>query len=237
MNSLPVQHVAPTPKKNNKIWIIVVVLLILCCLCSLVGVVIGYFYFQKEYSGIGEIFPLVQPSNETKPGEEIRCEAGGYAFKTIPGYEASPGWVNAGGYILDSKDVDDTDPNFVIGEGPQIIFDGFVPSSELTFEKYVKNGNKDMRLRLNATISGEPQVSVAGLMGVAFDYDYELPGAGKMKARDISVEVNPKQFFWIHCRSTIEKWDKTLADCETVINSITFFEPFFEPLSPPTQIP
>jgi hypothetical protein len=123
-----------------------------------------------------------------------------------------------------SNDLLDTS-NFVDGEGPQIIFDGFVPSSDLSFEKYVTNGNKDMRLRLNATISGEPQVSVAGLMGVAFDYDYELPGAGKMKARDISVEVNSGQFFMIQCRSTIEKWDKMLADCEAVINSVTFFEP------------
>lgn len=232
MNSLPVQRVAPAPKKTNKIWIIVIVLLILCCLCSLVGVVVSYFYFQKEYSGIGEIFdPLV--SDEAKPGEEIRCEAGGYAFKTIPGYEASPGWVNAGGYTLDSKDIDYTDPNFVIGEGPQIILDGFVPSSELTFEKYVKNGNDDMRLRSNATISGESQVSVAGLKGVAFDYVYELAGAGKMKSRDISVEVNPKQYFMIVCRSTVEKWDKTLADCEAVINSITFFEPVPSPTNMP----
>jgi hypothetical protein len=46
-----------------------------------------------------------------------------------------------------------------------------------------------------------------------------------MKARDVSVEVNPSQFFSIHCRSTTEKWDKTLAACEAVINSITFFEP------------
>jgi len=236
MNSLPVQHVAPTPKKTNKIWIIVVVLLILCCLCSLVGVVIGYFYFQNNAAGIGEIFkPLVQPSqpNEAKSGEEIRSVEGGYAFKTIPGYEASPGWVVTGGYTLDSKDIDYGDPNFVIGEGPQIILSGFVPSSDLSFEKYVENGNDDMRIRSQATISGEPQVSVAGLMGVAFNYDYELPGAGKMKARDISVEVNPKQFFWIHCRSTIEKWDKTLADCDAVINSVTFFEP----VPSPTQIP
>jgi hypothetical protein len=227
MNSVPVQQVAPAPKKTNKIWIIVVVLLILCCLCSLVGVVVSYFYFQKEYSGIGEIFdPLV--SEKAKPGEEIRCEAGGYAFKMIPGYGHIPCWgsgdVTSGVSTLTSNDLLDT-PNYVDGEGPQILFGGLVPSSDLSFEKYVTNGNKDMKLRLNATISGEPQVSVAGLMGVAFDYDYELAGAGKMKARDISVEVNSGQFFAIQCRSTVEKWDKTLADCEAVVNSVTFFEP------------
>jgi hypothetical protein len=233
MNSLPIQQAAPTPKKSNKIWIIVVVvLLILCCLCLLIGGVAGYFYFQNNKSGIGEVFDrFVQTpqSNEVNTGEEIRSEAGGYAFKTIPGYKASPGLVDAGGYTLDSKDIDYGDPNFVVGKGPQIILSGFVPSSELTFEKYVKNGNDDMRVRSNATITGEPQVTVAGLKGVAFDYDYELPGAGKMKSRDISVEVNPKQFFMIDCRSTLEKWDKTLAACEAVINSITFFEPVPSP--------
>ena len=174
---------------------------------------------------------MTPQANEDNIGEEIRSEEGGYALKTIPGYEASPG-VITGSYGLDSKGMYD-DPNFVVGEGPQIILDGFVHSGELTFEKYVKRGNNDMRSRLNATISGEPQITVAGLVGVAFDYDYELAGAGKMKARDISVEVNPGQFFAIHCRSTIEKWDKTLADCDAVINSITFFEP----VPSPTQIP
>lgn len=229
MNSSPAQQVTPVTKKSNKIWIIVVViLLILCCLCLIIGGVAGYFYFQNKNSRIGEVLDtLVQPPqpNEAKSGEEIRSEVGGFAFKTIPGYKASPGLVDDGEYTLDSKDIDFTDPNFVIGEGPQIILDGFVPSSKLTFEKYVKNGNNDMKLRSNATISGEPQVTVAGLKGVAFDYDYELAGAGKMKARDISVEVNSGQFFSIHCRSIIEKWDKTLAACETVINSLTFFDP------------
>ena len=171
-------------------------------------------------------------ANEDNIGEEIRSEEGGYALKTIPGYEASPGIIT-GSYNLDSKDIDYGDPNFVVGEGPQILLYGVVPDTGITFEKFVKNGNSDMKARLNATISGEPQITVAGIVGKAFDYDYELAGAGKMKARDISVEVKPGQWFSIHCRSTIEKWDKTLADCEAVINSITFFEP----VPSPTQIP
>jgi hypothetical protein len=171
-------------------------------------------------------------ANEDNIGEEIRCEEGGYTLKIIPGYEASPGIIT-GSYNLDSKDIDYGDPNFVVGEGPQILLYGVVPDTGITFEKFVKNGNNDMRSRLNATISGEPQITVAGLVGAAFDYDYELAGAGKMKARDISVEVNPGQWFSIQCRSTIEKWDKTLADCDAVINSITFFEP----VPSTTQIP
>jgi len=46
-----------------------------------------------------------------------------------------------------------------------------------------------------------------------------------MKARVVNVEVSPKQFFFILCRSTIGKWDKTLADFEAVTTSVTFFEP------------
>jgi hypothetical protein len=229
MTSSPVQQAAPFSKKSNKIWIIVVVvLLILCCVCSIIGGVAGYFYYQNNASKIGDLLdPLAEPSdpNEAKPGEEIRSESGGYAFKAIPGYKATPGWVNESGYDLESKEIDFTDPNFIVGEGPQMILDGVVPSSNLTFDKYIKNGKNDMKSRLNATISGEPQVTVAGLTGAAFDYDYELDGAGKMKARDVSVEVNPGQFFMIQCRSSVEKWDKTLAACEEVINSITFFDP------------
>lgn len=236
MNTLSAQ----APKKTNKIWIIVIVLLILCCLCSLVCVVIGYFYFQKDFSGIGEIFEFELVSDIAKSGEEIRCEPGGYAFIMIPGYSYLPCWDSEGVTYATSTMIstDESDrSDFVDGEGPQIIFDGLVPSSDLSFEKYVTNGNKDMKSRFNATISGEPQVFVAGLMGVAFDYEYELAGVGKMKARDISVEVNSGQFFMIQCRSTIEKWDKMLADCEAVINSVTFFAPIFEPLPPSTQIP
>ncbi len=183
--------------------------------------------FVTVACGIG---PTPQ-ANEDNIVEEIRSEEGGYALKTIPGYDAMPGLLT-GSYSLDSKGMYD-DPNVVIGQGPQILLNGVVPDSGITFEKYVKNGNNDMKNRSNATISGEPQITVAGLAGAAFDYDYELAGAGKMKARDISVEVNPGQWFSIHCRSTIEKWDKTLADCDAVINSITFFNP----VPSPTQIP
>jgi hypothetical protein len=164
--------------------------------------------------------------------KEIRCEECGYTFKAIAGYDAIPGFLT-GTYNLFSKERDYDDPNFVTGEGPQILLYGVVPDTGITFEKFVKNGNNDMRNRLNATISGEPQVTVAGLVGAAFDYDYELAGAGKMKARDISVEVNPGQWFSIQCLSTVEKWDKTLADCDAVINSITFFEPVFSPTQTP----
>jgi hypothetical protein len=238
MNSLPIQHVATTPKKSNKIWISVVIPLILCCLCLLISGVAGYFYFQYNAAGIGEILnPLVQPPqpNEVKPGEEVRCEIGGFAFKTIPNYKV----LNCSEFdsmvSLESNDMDFSNPNFVIGEGPEILLSGWALTSDSdpSFENFVKRGNDDMRLRYNAAVSGESQVSVEGLMGIAYDYDYDLPGAGTMKARVINVEVSPKQFFFILCRSTIGKWDKTLADFEAVTNSLTFFEP----VPSPTQIP
>ena len=52
MNSLPIEHIAPTPKKSNKIWIIVVVLLILCCLCLVFVGIAGYLFSQNTNSGI-----------------------------------------------------------------------------------------------------------------------------------------------------------------------------------------
>ena len=240
MNSLPIQHVAPAPKKTNKIWIIVIVLLILCCLCLLIGGVAGYFYFQNNPAGISEIFnPFVQPSqpNEAKSGEEKRCEPGGFAFKTIPNYRTLEVLTcsDTTTVALESNDIDWDNPNYVIGEGPEIILDGWALTSDSdpSFEKFVTRGNDDMRRRYNAAVSGESQVVVAGLMGIAYDYDYDLPGAGAMKARVINVEVSPRQFFFILCRSTVGEWDKTLAAFEAVTNSVTFFEP----VPPPTQTP
>jgi hypothetical protein len=90
-----------------------------------------------------------------------------------------------------------------------------------------------MRRRYNAAVSGESQVSVAGLKGIAYDYDYVLPGAGAMKARVINVEVSPKQFFFILCRSRVADWNKTQADFEAVTQSVTFFDP----VPAPTQKP
>ncbi len=155
MNSLPVQPVAPTRKKTNKIWIIVIVVLILCCLCSLIGGVGGYFYFQNNPAGIGEIFnPFVQPSqpNEAKSGEEVRCETGGFAFKTIPNYRTLEVLTcsNFPTVSLESNDIDFSDPNFVIGEGPEIILDGWAltSTSDPSFEKFVTRGNDDMRLKI-----------------------------------------------------------------------------------------
>jgi hypothetical protein len=233
MNTVPIQHVAPAPKKTNKIWIIVIVLLILCCLCLLIGGVAAYFYFQNNPTGISEIFnPFIQPSqpNEAKSGEERRCEPGGFAFKTIPNYRSLDALSCSGldsNVTLESNDIDFGNPNFVIGEGPEIILDGWAltSTSDPSFENFVTRGNDDMRRRYNASVSSESQVPVAGLIGIAYDYDYDLPGAGAMKARVINVEVSPKQFFFILCRSSVGKWDKTLADFEAVANSITFFEP------------
>lgn len=228
MNSLPAHQAVPSQKKSNKIWIIVVVVLLLSCLCSIVGVVGSYFYFQNSDVGMGEIFDtLIQPSkpNEVKSGEEMRCEEGGYAFKTIPDYSVDSSSKDLGMFRMNPNDIDWGSADYNYEEGPVIQLSGFISVGDLTIEKFVKNGVDQMGARYQATISGEPRVSVEGLNGIAYDYDYEIPGIGKMKTRDISVEVNSKQFLGILCTSTIEKWDKTLSDCEAVINSITFFEP------------
>lgn len=70
---------------------------------------------------------LTSQANEVKIRKEIRIEEGEYTYKTIPGYEASPG-ILTGTYDLISKGMFD-DPNFVIGEGPQILLYGVVPDT------------------------------------------------------------------------------------------------------------
>jgi hypothetical protein len=227
MSSFPAPQAVPSQKKSSKIWIMVVVLL-LCCLCSMAGMVGGYFYYQNNNAGISEIFDsFVQPvqPNAVKAGEEIRCEEGGYAFKTIPGYRVDSSSKDLGMYRLNPDDIDWGAPDYNYEEGPTIQLAGFIPTGDLSIEKYAKNWVDGMSARYQAVISDGPQVSVAGLNGIVYDFDYEIAGSGKIKTRDISVEVNPKQFMHILCTSTVEKWDKTLADCETVIRSITFFEP------------
>ena len=235
MNQSPAFPSTPPAKKSNKKGIVIgVVVLALCGSCFVLAslAAAGYYYFQNNNAGIGNILdPLVQPAqpNEVKAGEEIRCETQGFAFKTIPNYkslEAKPCGEDLSVSLV-SNDIDFGGPNYVMGEGPEIILSGWAltSTSDPSFENFVKRGNDDMKLRYNAAVSGESQVSVAGLMGKAYDYDYDLPGAGAMKARVINVEVSPKQFFFILCRSTTGKWDKMLADFEAVANSITFFEP------------
>jgi hypothetical protein len=225
MNSFPFQQVPPTPKKSNKTWIIVaVVLLILCCLCSLIGGVAGYFYFQNNTSGIGEVFnkstQTPQP-NEVNPGEVIRSEEGGYSFTMIPDYRINSFMQLAGDITLDPKDK----VIVIIGDGPEINITGGVNSKNFSLEEFAKRGNDIVISHYKATSSDAQQVSVAGLNGIAYNYDYEIPDIGKMKYREIYVIVNPNQLFNIECHSRAGDWDKTLADFEAVTNSVTFFEP------------
>ena len=163
--------------------------------------------------------------NEANSGKELRSEEGGYAFKTIPDYRVDDSSTDLGNYRMDPNDIDWEDPDYNYEAGPSIQLFGFVPPGDLTSEEYASNSVDQMSAFYQAAISGQPQVSVAGLDGIAYDFDYEISGVGQMKLRDIIVEVNPKQFWEIRCFSTVEKWDRTLADCETVINSVTFFEP------------
>jgi hypothetical protein len=182
---------------------------------------------------LGTIFPTSQ-ANGVNPVEELRCELGGYAFKTLPDYTVDDSSKDSMGmFRLNSNDIDWGDPNFNVHEGPTIQLYGFVPYSDITIEEWATRDVDQMILMYQATVSGQPQVSVAGLEGIAYDFDYEIPDVGKMRERVINVEIYPTHFLEIRCYSTVEKWEKTLADCEAVINSVTIFEP----KPSPTEIP
>ena len=235
MNSLPVQPVATTPRKFNKIWIIVIILLILLCLCLLVVGVAAYFYIQKSNLGIGNVFNATQTpqSNEVKPGAEIRSEDGGYSFKMIPDYKINTFMSMPGVTLLIPTD----NHKDMIGDGPEIALVGWVNSTSLSFEESASQDYDQDIKHYKATRIDEQQVSVLGLKGIAYDYEYEISGAGKIKAREIYVMVNAKQIFMIDCKSREGDWDKTLADFETLTNSVTFFEPIPSPTLAPVQSP
>lgn len=163
---------------------------------------------------------LIQPS----VGEVIRNEAGGFSFTMIDGWNLSTMFADTGSLQLDSK-VQDFGAGYVTGEGPTITLMGFVPDGATTFERVVKRGLDFMARHYQATTSGTPQASVAGLEATAYDFDYDLSGAGAMKSRSFDVQVTPQHFLYFQCWSKAELWNETLAACNTVISSITVFEP------------
>jgi len=170
-----------------------------------------------------DMFPLISENAQSR--EEIRSDIGGYTFTTIPNYRIDESSTDMGMYRIDPNDIDWGDPNYTYEAGPSIQLYGFIPPSELTIEEFAENGVRMMSGPYNATISGPLQVFVAGVAGIEYDLDYEIPGTGPMKLRDITVAVTPNQFFNVRCFSTVEKWEKTLDDCDAVINSVSFFEP------------
>ena len=210
---------------------VVVVLLILCCLCSLISGGAGFYYYQNNPGMADAIIPSAQNPipNQVNVGEVIRSEEGGFAFKMIPDYKLITFMKETGTLSLNLKDKTIT----IIGDGPEIMLSGGVNSKKFTLDQYAKRGNSIDMEHYKATSSAAQQVTIAGIKGIAYDYDYEIADIGKIKSRVIYVVVNSNQLFSIECRSRVGDWDKMLADFNLVAQSVTLFEPVHSP----TQIP
>lgn len=183
-------------------------------------------YYEAVMKSVSFFEPVQFSAPGNKSGEEIRSEEGGYAFKTNPDYKFTLDSILPGNIPMWDKDKDILK---CINEGPLILLFGSSKTT-MSIEETAKLEIDNFMIKQKkkgTIISDERQTSafIAGLEGKAYDIDYDVPDIGKIKFRMIFVEVNPKQRFMIQCFSPVDRWDKTLADCEAVTNSVTFFEP------------
>ena len=194
---------------KHRIWITLTVLLLVAVACDIV------------------------PTSQANDGlaEEVRSETGGYSFTKPSDYEVLS--LMSDFSIIDLELIGKDWETSEVGEGPHIQLNGFANSNNWTLEKFAEHGNNVVKVHYTATSSATQEAYVAGLKGIAYDYEYELPDAGLIRYRDIYVMVNQDQLFNINCFSPVAAWDKTLADFNAIINSITFFEP----VPSPTNIP
>ncbi|MEI8131088.1 MAG: hypothetical protein WCG34_01555 [Leptolinea sp.] len=169
--------------------------------------------------------PVIQLPQASEAGKDIRKEDGGYAFKTIQGYKFTLDNIVPGAIPMWDKDIDILK---CLKEGPFISLVGWSPKTDESIDENAKIGIDNFIIghKKGTIISDQRQtfVSIAELEGKAYDIDYEVPDIGKIKFRMILVEVNPMQRFTIQCYSPVDSWDKTLADCAAVTNSVTFFD-------------
>ncbi|MEI8131089.1 MAG: hypothetical protein WCG34_01560 [Leptolinea sp.] len=179
-------------------------------------------YYEAVMKSVSFFEPVQSSAPDNKSKEEIRNEEGGYAFKTIADYELTINDFIPGNVFMVAKDKEIV--KIGAKDGPEILLYGQIITKDISIDEYAKYANSLKIQSQKANYSKEEQVTIAGLKGKAFNYGYEIPEIGKIKARVIYVEVNPKQYFMIECYSTEAKWDKMLADFEIVTNSLTFFD-------------
>jgi hypothetical protein len=182
-------------------------------------------YYESVMKSVSFFEPVQSSAPVIKSGEEIRSEEGGYSFKTNPDYKLTLDSIVPGIIPMWDKDKDILK---CINEGPFISLEGSSKTT-MSIEETAKFNIDNFMIKQKkkgSTISNERQASslIAGLEGKAYDIDYVVPDIGKIKFRMILVEVNPKQRFVIQCFSPVDRWDKTLADCEAVTKSVAFFD-------------
>jgi hypothetical protein len=223
----------------------VAILLVLCCLCSIIGGVAGYFYFQNNNAGIDEIFGNNPPSTEsnqeepTNPVEESAQTSPEPAKATQEPPIQLPdlSGVKLGDEVRiekcgfsfkkvpDFKYSGDDCSQIMIMPGteeiqpPTIQLSSTVNNGQTEYDYAVKNfeENKD-----GTTIS-QNKIKIDGVDGKSWEVEQKI-GDKTYRLRTILILVTPNQFFQISALASLEKWDELLPYYEAVVKSVSFFE-------------
>jgi len=146
-------------------------------------------------------------------GEEYRCEAGGFAFKQIPGYELKELYD----YVaLFGRDVS---PNLI-----NIILFGDINPGGLTSEQYF---GEQIKKLTEAQLSNQRSFTVGGFPGITTD----VTGTGNSEgvSGQLAVVATPEQVFSMLGSAPIEIWQGNLEPYfAAVLASVHLFAPIKE---------
>ena len=155
------------------------------------------------------------PPDLSHLGEEVRSEAGGFAFRPIPGYKVDDTF----GFVTMN------DPEAETNNGPMFLLVGgdAEPDTKLEtlYEEFITGFGE------GAEYSNKREIRVGGEKGLAADVSVNSAGV-ELAGRVVVVLVNSSQHFTMVGSAPKEVWDDELSKLfDDITASITFFEPIF----------
>jgi hypothetical protein len=165
--------------------------------------------------GIGEQITEQLPASPPKVelGEEYMSEAGGYAFKTIPGYQVEEF------YGLVTMLAPDADPEI----GPGITMLGGTNDEAKTADQLLQDFQGG--LEAGSSITHQREVTVGGIKGIMVDVETSRNNKEAF-GRIVIVAVTPNQMFSLLGVYPDKNWEGEHGDnFDAVLTSVRFFEP------------
>lgn len=167
-----------------------------------------------------ESTPIATKAPETTPkititlGEVYRSDAGGFAFRVIPGYE-----------IADFGDmVNMVAPGADPDLGPIVTLSGAIMVTDKTNEELyaeLKDGTP-------LTLGPAQPITVNGIDGLAVDISGNN-GGHSIRGRAALVMVAPRQQFALLLGAPADEWDAVAPYFDALLGSLEFFEPVIPP--------
>jgi hypothetical protein len=155
------------------------------------------------------------PPDLSHLGEEVRSEAGGFAFRPIPGYKVDDTF----GYVTMNPPEAETsnEPIFLLVGGdtePDTTLDTL-------YEEFITGFGE------GAEYTNKRDISVGGEKGLATDVSVNSAGV-EIKGRVVVVLVNSSQHFTMVGSAPKEDWDNEFSKLfDDITTSISFFDPIF----------